>query len=104
IGTPVSGIAPTALGADLKNISLVLASSHTGTLTLTSTGNTYTGPTVVHGGTLLINGNNSSTTAAATIDTGGQFGGSGTFAGPVTAGNATTAAKLLPGGAGTIGT
>ena len=53
-----------------------------GTLTLPGAGNTYTGPTTISGGTLLINGTSSAATAVA-VNT-GTLGGTGSVLGPVT--------------------
>ncbi len=52
-----------------------------GTLALNNT-NTYTGPTVISGGTLLVNGRVSTNTV--TVATNGALGGGGVITGPVT--------------------
>ncbi len=73
-----------------------------GNSTLTKTGlgtqilsgaHTYTGPTNVDGGTLLINGSTSST-SLVTVNSGGTLGGTGTISGSVTLNNG---AFLSPG-------
>lgn len=63
--------------------------------------NVYTGATQVSGGTLLINGNQSSATGAVTVSGSGTIlGGSGTIGGAITV---NSAAAIL-GGNGTTGT
>jgi autotransporter-associated beta strand protein len=54
-----------------------------GTLELTGT-NTYTGPTSVNAGALLVNGNNSAATGAVTVAAGATLGGTGTIGGLTT--------------------
>jgi autotransporter-associated beta strand protein len=49
----------------------------TGTLTLSGTGNSYTGATTVNGGTLSVNGSITSS-AMTTVNAGGTLGGNGT--------------------------
>lgn len=53
-----------------------------GTLTL-SGDNSYTGATAVEQGVLLVNGNQSAATGAATVDAGATLGGAGTLGGSV---------------------
>lgn len=53
-----------------------------GTLTLTGD-NSYTGATSVQQGVLLVNGNQSAATGAATVDAGATLGGAGTLGGSV---------------------
>ncbi len=68
-----------------------------GTLTLAGA-NTYTGATAVGGGTLLINGNQSSATGTVSVSNSGTtFGGVGTIGGAVTV---YSGASLAPGNAG----
>ena len=59
-----------------------LAMNGPGQWTLSGT-NTYTGGTVINGGTLLINGRNIGG-EAVNVNTGGKFGGRGVLTGPVT--------------------
>jgi fibronectin-binding autotransporter adhesin len=83
-----------------------------GTLVLSNTGNTYTGPLTVDAGTLLVNGNLPGTAAgaAAAVNPGGTLGGSGTVGssgsprhvsvlggGTLTGGNPAAAAGSAPG-------
>ena len=69
-----------------------------GTLTLTGT-STYTGPTTVSAGTLLVNGNNSAAVGAVTVN-GGSLGGTGTVGGALTI---RAAGSITPGaGIGTL--
>lgn len=60
-----------------------LAKVGAGVLTLAGT-NTYTGPTTVSAGTLLINGNQSAATGAVTVSSNATLGGTGTIGGVVT--------------------
>ena len=62
-------------------LSLMLASTNTGTQILSGT-NSYTGATTINGGTLIVNGSLGNT--AVTIGSGATLGGSGTIAGTVT--------------------
>ena len=55
----------------------------TGTLDLTAN-NTYSGPTNVNAGTLLVDGNQSAATGAVTVSSGATLGGSGIIGGTVT--------------------
>lgn len=65
----------------------------TGTLDLTAN-NTYTGPTNVNAGTLLVDGNQSAATGTVTVNSGATLGGSGTIGGNVTVNSGGT---LAPG-------
>ncbi|HEV6965660.1 autotransporter-associated beta strand repeat-containing protein [Roseateles sp.] len=71
-----------------------------GTTTLTAANN-YTGGTTVTAGTLLVNGNQSGATGAATVAAAATLGGTGTLGGSVT-----VSGTLSPGagGAGSFGT
>ena len=64
-----------------------------GSTTLTSN-NSYTGATVVSGGTLLIDGDQTAATGATTVQSGGTLGGTGIIGGNVTVANGGT---LSPG-------
>ena len=65
----------------------------TGTWTV-SAANNYTGTTIVYGGTLLINGNQSAATGAVTVYNSGTLGGTGVIGGSVTiTGGTITAAQ-----------
>jgi autotransporter-associated beta strand protein len=75
-----------------------LVKSGTGTLTLSNASNTYTGTTTVSAGTLLINGNTSSSLMNVT---GGTLGGSGTVGG-ITATNGSVAPGSSAGLAGLL--
>lgn len=77
-----------------------LTKADAGTWTL-SGANTYTGATAVNGGTLLINGDQSSATGAISVNNTGTLGGTGSVGGAVTVnagGNITGATN------GTVGT
>ena len=71
-----SGIISGAFGLSIKGAS-------TGALTLTGA-NSYTGPTTVIAGKLLVNGNQLGAAGAVTVQTGATLGGSGTLGGVVT--------------------
>ena len=64
-----------------SQVALTLASANTGSLTL-SGDNAYTGPTLVNGGTLLVNGSLSNT--VVNVNLGATLGGTGLISGPVT--------------------
>src|SRR6266487_4383048 len=97
----LNGKALTVRGTGNTRISGVLSSTGgsvhkfgDGTLTLAGA-NTYTGATAVGGGTLLMNGNQSSATAAASVNNSGStLGGTGTIGGAVTV---NSGASLAPG-------
>ncbi len=71
-----------------------------GTMTLTSTGNTYTGPTTINAGTFRVNGN-SGTGSAFTVASGGTLAGTGTVGSTVA-----VSGNIAPGdtGIGTLNT
>ena len=77
-----------------------LAKLGTGTLTL-GTPNTYTGPTAVSAGTLLVSGDASAATGAVTVSSLATLGGAGNLGGNVTL---AALANLVPGGYNSIGT
>jgi autotransporter-associated beta strand protein len=69
----------------ISNGSAIVSLSKSGTSTWTLSGDSsYTGPTTVGGGTLLVNGNNSSATGGVTVSAGGILGGTGTIGSTVT--------------------
>lgn len=67
-----------------------------GTVVLTGT-NTYTGPTTVNTGTLLIDGDHSLASGEIAIESSGTLGGIGTIGGPVTAAGGTLTAGTATG-------
>lgn len=80
--------------------SVALTKTGSGIQTLSGTNN-YTGATAINGGTLLINGNQSSATGAVTVtNSGSMLGGTGTIGGNVTV----NSDARLQGGDGTAGT
>jgi autotransporter-associated beta strand protein len=90
----VAGTGNTRINGVLSSTGGTLHKVGDGTLTLRGA-NTYTGATVVAGGTLLINGNQSSATGAVTAtNTDTTFGGLGTIGGAVTV---YSGASLAPG-------
>lgn len=102
IGTPLVTVSNIS-GPNLDNIKLVLASTHTGSLTLTNT-SFYQGGTDVNGGGLIVNNNpiNGSATGSGpvVVTNGASIGGSGRIAGAVSLSGAGTA--FNPGGVGTV--
>jgi autotransporter-associated beta strand protein len=80
--TTYDGIINNAPGA------VAFAKAGAGTFVLTGVGNTWSGPTDINGGTLLVHGNaGSNATATVTVAGGGALGGTGTIAGIVTVQN-----------------
>jgi outer membrane autotransporter protein len=101
-GFYLDGVTPTFSGTGSSAINDVIAG--TGGITQAGPGttalnaaNTYTGPTTVNGGTLLVNGSISSTT---TVNAGGTLGGTGTITGATTVNG--TIAPGMPGSIGTL--
>jgi autotransporter-associated beta strand protein len=86
-----------AIATDWSSGKVGLKKTGTGIMALSGT-NTYTGPTSVNGGTLLVNG--SIGTNVVTVASGAMLGGTGTLNGAVTIQSGGT---LAPGGSG-IGT
>jgi autotransporter-associated beta strand protein len=83
------------------NRTVGLAMNGSGFAVLTGT-NTYTAPTNVTAGTLLVNGDNSAATGLITLTNNAVLGGTGTIGGAITVG---AAATLAPGvSAGTLTT
>jgi autotransporter-associated beta strand protein len=72
-----------------QRLGLTLAAGNTGSLTLGGI-NAYTGPTLLNGGTLLVNGSLSNT--VVTVNSGATLGGTGVIAGPVSVNNGGTLA------------
>lgn len=73
-----------------------LEQQDTGT-TVLSAANSYTGPTAVRAGSLIINGDQSAATGATTVDSGGTLGGKGIIGGDVSVADGGT---LSPGDVG----
>ncbi|TAE72909.1 MAG: hypothetical protein EAZ84_13755, partial [Verrucomicrobia bacterium] len=92
-GTTFSGVIKDTTGA----LSIVKIGEGTQTL---SGANAYEGTTIVDGGTLLVNGNQSLATGAVTVNA-ATLGGSGTVGGAV---EITAVGNVDPGTAGTTGT
>jgi autotransporter-associated beta strand protein len=93
----VRGAGNTIINGAISSTGGSLTKTGGGTLTL-SAANNYTGATHVFGGTLLINGNQSTATGGITVtNTGSTLGGSGTIGGPVTV---NSGASLAPGNGG----
>gem|GEM_PF-723653 len=74
-GTINDGLSPLTCGCGVPDAGASLVKVGTGTLTLSGV-NTYTGPTVVNGGTLSVNGSIVSS-SGVTVNTGGTLGGTG---------------------------
>ncbi len=91
----VNGAADTVISGVISDSAVnSLIKSGLGTLTLTAA-NSYTGPTTVNGGTLLVNG---SITSAVTVNAAGTLGGNGAITGDVTStGTGTVNAGNSPG-------
>jgi autotransporter-associated beta strand protein len=88
-GTPTftvgDGDATASFGGVLGNASGALSLVKIGSGVQTLAGaNTYSGPTSVSAGTLLVNGDQSGATGAVTVAAGATLGGSGTIGGAVT--------------------
>ena len=65
-------------------------------VTVLTGGNTYTGPTTISAGTLIVDGNQSGATGLTTVANGGTLGGNGVIGGSVTIADGI----LAPGGVG----
>jgi autotransporter-associated beta strand protein len=80
-----SGIITDVIGSGTHKVSLIVSA---GTLSLTSA-NTYSGPSTISGGTLLVTNGTGSGTGTSTVTlNGGTLGGSGTISGAANAGSA----------------
>jgi fibronectin-binding autotransporter adhesin len=77
---------------------VALVKSDLGTLVL-GADNTYTGPTTVQAGTLLVNGDQSGATGPTSVEGGGTLGGTGIVGGDVAVADGGT---LSPGGVGNV--
>lgn len=110
VGDYAGLIGVSSISGSNDNIALNLASTNTGSLTLSNaSGNTYNGGTTISGGKLYAN-NNANNTGSATgtgpvaVNSGGTLGGTGSVGGAVTVasgGHLTAGART---GANTIGT
>ncbi len=69
-------------------------------LLLLSGANTYTGDTVISGGTVLVNGNSAASTSLVTVSGNAIFGGTGSHGGTVLV---NAGGRLAPGGMGVVG-
>ena len=110
-----SGGAGTTSGSDLTVTGVIsgagggITKNGAGALTL-SGANTYTGPTIVNAGTLIVNGTQSSATGAVSVASGSTSGTGATLGGIGTIGGATTVASGVSNGTitgatnGTVGT
>jgi fibronectin-binding autotransporter adhesin len=95
-GTLVFDRSDTSTLAGLISGSGALEQQGTGT-TILSGANTYTGPTNVRAGSLIINGDQSAATAATGVDSGATLGGKGVIGGDV---NIADGGTLSPGDVG----
>jgi autotransporter-associated beta strand protein len=98
-GTMTSLIGASTLAGSNDNIALVLASTHTGTLTLNrGAGNTYNGGTTINGGRLVASAGDPAVSATGTgavaVNNGGTLGGNGGVGGPITV---ASGGRLAPG-------
>jgi outer membrane autotransporter protein len=75
-GTINDGLSPFTCGCGVPGSGASLVKVGTGTLTIAGINNTYTGPTTVNDGTLVVNGSIVSS-SGLTVNTGGTVGGTG---------------------------
>ncbi len=78
-----TGTGLVTLSGNITGTGGITKNSSTFNMVMTGTNN-YTGTTTINGGTLSINGNNSSATGAITVNSGGQLSGTGTVGGAIT--------------------
>jgi autotransporter-associated beta strand protein len=92
------------------NVALTLASTNTGSVTLSiAAGNTYNGGTIINGGKLfaansLAGGGSATGSGSVAVNSGGTLGGNGSIAGPITVASGAHLTAGLRTGTNQIGT